>query len=131
MDVPSLADLAGLLARFPMLLVVVLGQAFGGAFTQTVKKTYLAFQPQAVNRHRYRISVWWLAVISTYLFTVILWHQVVGHSGAEEIISIGFGLLSPPMYNLTRRIVQWKFPLLASKWGGNWEPDSDEHERGG
>jgi len=121
--VPDLHEIMEIVLRFPVLLVATLGQVFGGSFTQIVKKTYLAWaNGSRVSEPRYRASVRWLSVLSTYFFTVVLWHQSLPHTGYEEIASVGLGFLSPLLYDLTKMLVRWKFPDFAASWGDNPKP---------
>lgn len=118
--IPDWHEIAELFTRFPVLLVMLLGQIFGTAFTQLVKKTYIAFSPHRVSLPRYRVSVRWLSALATYLFSVLLWDGMLGHSGAEEIVCIGAAFASPLAYDGVRAVVAWKWPDFAVKWG---DPD--------
>ena len=114
---PDLHEILDALARFPVIVVLVAGLFFGGGFTQLVKKTYLAVDAGAVSAARYRISVRWLAAVSTYAFTILLWHQIIGHSGYEEIVCIGTGFAAPLSYDLLKAGLKWKWPQLTQGWG--------------
>ena len=115
--IPNWREVLELITRFPVILVILLGQLFGAGFTQLVKKTYLAWTSEPVSDARYKISVRWLSVLSTYFFTVLLWHGMLAHQGAEEIICAGLGFISPLVYDGTRAMIAWKWPQFAAKWG--------------
>ena len=79
-------ELLSAFVRLPVLWVLLAGMAFGTALTQLLKSTYLAFLGASVltaevSRHRYEISVKWLSALSTYAFTLLLWHAMFRHSG--------------------------------------------------
>lgn len=117
MDVhtPTLMELMGLLVQFPVLAVLLGGFLFGSGFTQMIKRTYIAYRPlggEPVSQNRFRVSVRWLATLSTYLFTVELWHTFLEHNGAEEVVSIGTAFSSPVIYDCGRALIAWKFPDL-------------------
>jgi hypothetical protein len=114
---PDLHEILDALARFPVVVVVAAGMLFGGGFTQLVKKTYLAFAGGTVSVARYRITVRWLAALSTYSFTIILWHETLGHSGYEQIVAIGSGAAAPLCYDLLKAGLKWKWPQLTAGWG--------------
>jgi hypothetical protein len=108
------------LAQFPVLLVVFGGLLFGTAWTQTIKQAWAAFWPgqmAALSCARYTFTVRILAVSSTYLFTLLLWHRILQHSGIDEVASLGVGGVSPYSYQLTKRFVEHHWPWLADRMG--------------
>lgn len=123
MDVhlPSWEELEGTLIRFPVIMVAVIGQLFGFAFTQAIKKTWLAFSDGTVTDRRYQITVWWLAILATYLFTLLLWRAYLGTQGVEEVACIGLAFCSPPLYNAIKRwsAASTHFGWIAESLGDN------------
>jgi len=104
----------------PVLLVIVGGMVGGNAATQTVKLTYLAwFKVDAVEMDRYRISVMWLAVLTTFLLTNRLWEAFIGEKGTglRHVAALIAALASPYVYRGAKAAVAWKFPEWAAKWG--------------
>lgn len=125
--IPSLGELADFLVRFPVLAVLLAGLVFGLAFTQLIKKTYVVYRPLGdppVSEARYLLTVRWLSALSTYCFTVWLWHGWLEHSGGEEVLCVGTAILSPLIYDAVRALIAWKFPALTANWGrdGTDEP---------
>lgn len=129
LHIPDLREIANLLAQFPILMVLLGGMVVGNGFTQIIKKTYLAFRPLGghdVTDARYRISIRWLAAISTYGFTLWLWHGLLKAEGPAEVVSIGTAFASPLLYDVLRALVGWKFPEFAKRWGT--DPDKPDLE---
>jgi hypothetical protein len=124
--IPSVPELADFLVRFPVIAVLAAGVLFGTGFTQLIKKTYLVWMPIAkepVSDARYRLTVRWLSALSTYAFSLWLWHEFLDHTGGEEVLCAGTAFLSPLLYDWTRALIAWKFPSLVARWGsGDDEP---------
>jgi hypothetical protein len=123
--VPTPAEIAQLAVQFPVILVLLGGIVFGSGLTQLIKRTYLAWQPlsdKPVSKERYRASLRWLAALSTYAFTMGLWHTMLEHTGAEEVVSIGTAFCSPLVYDCGRALIAWKFP----GFGHHLNKDGDE-----
>ena len=120
--VPDIKELFGLLKQYPVILVLLCGMLFGTGLTQGIKKSYLIWMPIAskpVSYARYKLSVRWLAALSTYAFTLWSWHVFIGHSGAEELVSAGWALFSPLVYDGLRAVLAWKYPDLAKHLGSS------------
>ena len=117
--IPSVKEIIEIFTSHPIFIVVIFGQLFGFSFTQMIKKTYMAFRAETnpVSIKRYQISVLWLAVCSTFFFTIILWRRIVGHDGFEIVVSAGCGFFAPVDYRIVKGIIAWKFPGLADKFG--------------
>jgi hypothetical protein len=118
--VPGLHEIADFLVQFPVIAVLLAGVLFGTGFTQMVKKTYAASQSAAMNpvsEARFRISIRWLSVVSTFAFSLWLWHEFLMHTGGEEVLCAGTAFLSPLIYDWTRALIAWKFPSLVASWG--------------
>lgn len=118
---PDWKEILDTLVRFPVLMVMLLGQLFGSVFTQAVKKTWLAFGISRVPKPRYQVTVWWLAILATYLFTLLLWRSFLGTQGIQEVVCIGAAFCSPPLYNAIKR---WsastkRFAWIAESLGDN------------
>jgi hypothetical protein len=105
----------------PVILVLIGGALGGSALTQAVKLTYLAWcqgmHPQITDA-RFRNSVMWLAILSTFLFTNELWENLIGEhgSGLRHVVSVTSGISAPLTYKTVRALVAWKFPGFAAKW---------------
>jgi hypothetical protein len=108
-----------ILAHYPWFVPLLGGPLTGAAFTQLIKKTYLAFYPMPVSDARYTASVRWLAVVSTYGFTQLLWPFFVNHepTGLGHLVSAISGVCAPSSYTLTKAAIAWKFPDLAKRLG--------------
>ena len=112
-------ELLEALAHWPVLWVLGAGLSFGTAATQIIKKTWLAFMTKPVSVQRYRISVRWLSALTTYGFTLGLWHSVLSHGGLEEWVCAGTGLMSPLVYQGVKALVATRWPDFAHHWGDN------------
>lgn len=114
-------DLVTTLVKLPVLWVLIAGMSFGVSCTQLVKQTYLQFGAtmNPVSVARYNLTTRWMAALFTYLFTVLIWHDVLAHQGAEEVICIGWGLLSPVVYDALKALFKWKYPEWTAHWGDN------------
>jgi len=117
--IPDWRELLQLFQQFPVLGVLVGGQVGGVVFTQILKKTYLAFTTVKITVARYQISVWWLSVLLTYLFSLWGWRVFLHHTGAEEIICVIAAGSAPYVYRVVKSLVKWKFPEFAKTWGDN------------
>jgi hypothetical protein len=120
LHIPSIEELAAFAVQFPVVAVLVAGVLFGTGLTQLVKKTYLVYMPIAkvqVSIERYTVTTRWLSVLSTYCFSLWLWHAYLQHTGGEEVLCLGTAFLSPLLYDWTRALVAWKFPALTANWG--------------
>lgn len=112
----------GLAARYPILLVMIGGFLLGSCFTQAVKKTWLAWGNTAlINKKRYQNSCQWLAVLSTYWATEMIWRVVMlenGH-GLKRITSISVAFVCPVFYAGLVALLRMRWPLLAEQFGDN------------
>lgn len=113
-----------ILRNNPVLVVMLGGLVGGNAITQTVKLTYLAwFKVAAVDMDRYRVSVMWLAVLTTFLLTNRLWEAFIGgkDTGLRHVAGLIVALASPWVYRVVKAGVAWKWPDFAAKWGDHPE----------
>ena len=108
-----------LLTRWPVLWVLAGGAVFGMGLSQLIKQTWLQFGSTTVSAQRYRVSVRWLAALTTYGFTMGLWHSTLSHTGIEEWVCAGWGLFQPVLYDALRALVAVRWPDFAAKWGSN------------
>jgi hypothetical protein len=110
-----------MLQQYPVLQVLLGGAIGGTCFTQLVKKSAAAFAPLAISDRRYRVSVLWLSVLSTFSTTNWLWLGIIHDTGTglRHVVSIIAGVSSPFSYDGMRALVAWKFPEFAAKWGSN------------
>ena len=109
-----------ILKHNPVLVVMLGGLIGGNAITQTVKLTYLAwFKVEAVDMARYRVSVMWLAVLTTFLLTNRLWEMFIGErdTGLRHVSGLIVALASPWVYRGVKAGVAWKFPEWTARWG--------------
>lgn len=117
---PDFGDLLALFMRLPTLGVLAAGLFFGAGFTQFIKKAFLDLNHDRlwpISEARFRLSVRALAACSTYAFTLHLWHILLPHTGAEEIVSIGTAFSAPLIYDGTRAMIAWKYPGIVRHWG--------------
>jgi len=110
-----------IMSDYPVLLVLLAGLVGGAGVTQLVKRTYLGFVAAAdrVSEPRYRVSVMWLAVLSTGLLTGRIWDMMIGdhHTGLHHAVAVVAGVSAPYVYRITKAVVGWKFPAFAKAWG--------------
>jgi hypothetical protein len=122
---PDIGDLLALFLHFPTFAVLVGGLVFGAGFTQFIKKAFLDLyydRPWPVTERRFKLTVRVLAASSTYAFTLSLWHGLLAHTGAEEVVSVGTAFSAPLVYDGTRAMIAWKFPQLVRHWGHVGDP---------
>ena len=112
-----------LLKHQPWIWILLTGSVFGVGLTQLIKQTWLSLgDVSAVSSERYKIGVRWLAALTTYGFTLGLWHSVLSHGALEEIICAGWALFQPLLYDGIRALVATRWPDFAAKWGNHAQP---------
>jgi hypothetical protein len=113
-----------LIKRWPWLWVLAAGSVFGLGLTQLIKQSWLTFgNVAAVSRERYKLGVRWLAALTTYLFSLGIWHSVLDHGALEEWICAGWALVQPLLYDAIRALVATRWPDFAAKWGNHASPE--------
>jgi hypothetical protein len=100
-------------------LAVLLGGLVGGlAVTQTAKVLYLQYKlgTLPVTDHRYSLSVYALALLSTFLFTNRLWEFLIGEkqSGLRHVVSLIAGLACPYVFQGLR----WGVGVVKRRYNG-------------
>jgi hypothetical protein len=108
----------------PVVVILLFGLLSGNGFAQAVKLTYLGFgDPEKITRARYRATMNWLAITSTFLFTYLFWRSYApqGAHGLERLSSLGTGFSSPFVYKAVRALADRFCPGFAAKWGDNGE----------
>lgn len=106
--------------RNPVLIVALGGLLIGIAFTQAVKKTWLAFgNINAISIDRYQVSCMWLAILSSFFATHMLWSAFIREDayGMNRAVSLLVSIPAPLTYKLIKAVVAWKFPSFAKLWG--------------
>ena len=110
--------------RHEPVIVVLIGGILGGiCLTQTVKKTYLTFQPNLVSDARYRISVYWFAMLSTGILSNYLWFymSITTGTGLRHVVATIDACAAPYVYQGAKALVATRWPNFAKHWGDDPE----------
>jgi hypothetical protein len=110
-----------ILAKYPVISVLLGGAVGGMCLTQILKQVYFALPIRTLSDARYTALVLVVTVIVTFLFTNELWETVIGDhgSGLRHVVSLASACTAPYAYKGLRIVIAWKWPGLAAKLGGN------------
>jgi hypothetical protein len=106
------------LAQWPVLWVLMGGMLAGVSATQFLKLGWLAFgDTTKITERRFALSVRTFSALTTYLFTLGLWHSQMGHGGLEEWACGVWGIGAPVVFDASRALVATRWPEFAAHWG--------------